>query len=258
MTAKTIISGSVGGTVKPAVRNKINIATPAYGSHYAGVYVRSLYSLLSTAARHGVDFSFSDIDYADIVSARNYLISNFYFNKKDCSHILFLDDDMGFAPDLIHDMLRLKQDVVGVLAPRRNIDLRKLHAGAAHPFEQAYAHACDFIGTPKPGHGNTDFVEVAQCGTGILLISRNCIDEMLRKCPDIRDTRKFRKMPFGARFQEFITPFNKIELPDAELSEDLSFCHRWVKHCNGKIFANVSRKIQHVMQLTVDTRFQDR
>lgn len=57
---------------------RVNISTPAYGGRYAGAYVRTLYRLLSGAAGQKLSFSHTDIDYADIVTARNFLISNFY------------------------------------------------------------------------------------------------------------------------------------------------------------------------------------
>ena len=91
----TRITGSL--SAPPTI--KINIATPSYGSTYSGAYVRTLYKVLSTGPKNRVSYSFSDIDYADVVTARNYLISNFYFNKPDCSHILFIDDDMGFESE---------------------------------------------------------------------------------------------------------------------------------------------------------------
>ena len=56
---------------------KINIATPAYGSVYAFTCVRSFYSLLASSVKQGLAYSFSEIDYADVVKARNYLPSNF-------------------------------------------------------------------------------------------------------------------------------------------------------------------------------------
>jgi len=248
-----VITGSLAS--QPA--RKINIATPAYGATYSSVYVKSLFSLISSAPARQVAFSFSEIDYADVVTARNYLISNFYFNKTDCSHILFIDDDMGFEYQLIYEMLGLQQDYVGVIAPRRSIDLKKLHALGGEPFPQAVAKACHFIGSPKPAAGSGDFVEVNQCGTGILLLSRRCIATMIAKCPEIVDTQRFKKLPIGPKFTQFITPFDKIQLEHSELSEDLSFAHRWTQFCGGKIFANVSRPIQHMTAMALETRFAD-
>lgn len=237
---------------------KINIATPAYGGTYSGAYVRSLYRLLATAPAHGLSFSFSDIDYADIVVARNYLLSNFYYNMKDCSHMLFIDDDMGFSESLVYGMVQLHQDVVGAISPKRQIDLKKLHSLGDLPFDKAYAMACDFIGSADISRREGGFVEVEGCGTGIMLVSRRCIDRMVAALPHIVDRKRFRKLPFATKFQEFLVPFDKIVLDDRELSEDFSFCHRWRKECGGKIYASVDNSIQHVGSITIDAAYSQR
>ncbi|MDH4377548.1 MAG: hypothetical protein QE494_14750 [Ramlibacter sp.] len=257
--ATQTIRGSLAPLPKKAVAAKVNIATPSYGSQYAGAYVRSLYKLLSHPGLRELQFSFSDIDYADIVVARNYLISNFYFNKPDCTHILFWDDDMGFEPALVEAMLAQDKDVVGVVSPKRAIDLGRLHGQHDQAFTAAYARACDFIGTFSPvSVGGQPFVRMEQCGAGVLLISRRCLDVMVSKLPEIADTKRFKRLGFGDRFKTFITPFNKVELEDRELSEDFSFCHRWVKQCQGEIYASVAHPIEHVGQVTVKSRYADR
>jgi len=256
------ITTMISGTLQlPTSRNeggKLNIATPAYKGEYCAAYVRSLYSLLSAAPGLGLRFAFSEIDYADIVTARNYLISNFYYNKTDCSHLLFLDADMGYPRQLIAEMVALKEELVGVVYPRRSIDLRRLHSLQGQPYAKAYAQACSFIGTPGDPHPrNPGFRRVDGCGTGIMLISRSCISRMLECCPEIIDTRRFKRLPFGEKFSSFLTPFNKIELDDMELSEDLSFCRRWIEACGGSIYANVTHDIEHVGSLSIRTAHAD-
>jgi hypothetical protein len=254
-TTKTasIITGSV--SAPPAI--KINIATPSYSSTYSGAYVKTLYKVLTTGPQNRVSYSFSAIDYADVVTARNYLISNFYFNKPDCSHILFIDDDMGFEASLIYEMLKLKKDFIGVIAPQRKVDLKKLHSLSNQSYSKALALSCEFIGIPKSVARNENFVEVSQCGGGILLLTRECIKIMLDKCPDIIDSKKFLRMSFGSEFTQFITPFNKIQLEDRELSEDFSFAYRWTNICNGKIYASILSNIQHTTEITLETKYGD-
>lgn len=253
-----MISGSLNLTGSKTSSKKLNIATPAYKGEYASPYVRSFYSLLSAAPSMGLRFSFSEIDYSDIVTSRNYLISNFFYNKVDCSHLLFIDADMGFPSQLISEMLALNEEVVGVAYPKRSIDLEKLHSLNNQSFKKAYAQASSFIGYPSEPHPrNPAFRKVQGCGTGILLISRECINRMLQRCPEIIDRTRFKRLPFGAKFSTFLTPFNKIELDDRELSEDFSFCQRWTKDCGGSIYANVTHDIEHVGNFTVKTCYSD-
>ena len=264
----------------------VDIATPSYRSQYSAQYVHSLFGVVAKAAGRGIHLNYSNFDGAEIVTARNYMISNFYYNKPHCTHILFIDDDMGFDAKLIFSMIDLKQDVVGVIAPKRSVDLRKLHAAKDLPFEQAYAKALQFIGIPKAvrarksvsisaqvsGQAGTPepkviqqqlkvepFMEVESCGAGIMLISRKAIDRMIQCCPDIVDTVRFKRHPFIAKdFKDkFLTPFNPISTDKRSMSEDISFCYRWTDKCGGKIFAAADAKILHVGQQIVEGRYSD-
>jgi len=249
-----MISGQISLPAKARPSPKINIATPAYKSEYNSPYVRSLYSLLTAAPSLGLRFSFSEIDYSDIVVSRNYLASNFYFNKPDCDYLLFIDADMGFPHQLIAEMVALREPLVGVVYPRRSLDLERLHAGGDLPFRKAYVKACSLIGDPGDPHPrNPAFRRVNNCGTGILLIARSCLATMLQRCPQILDPIRYKKFPFNTPFESFMTPFDKLRLEDRELSEDLSFCHRWRQHCDGVIYANISHDIEHVGQITIRT-----
>ncbi len=236
---------------------KINISTPCYGSTYSAAYLMSIIALLTTWKESQTGFTFTQADTADIELSRNILISNFYFNEKDCTHILFIDSDMGFDSSLVHRMIQQNKDVVGVISPKRQLDLRRLHAESSVPFETALAKSADFIGDILPQHANTGFVEVSTCGGGILLVSRQCIEKMIKGCPDIVETKRHRNNPITREFKEFLTPFNKISTETHRLSEDISFCYRWTEKCQGKIFANIDSYIRHVGTQTVNSRFLD-
>jgi hypothetical protein len=253
---KRTISGTV---VLPMAQRAVFIATPAYGATFAGDYVRSLFMLLRSKHRVPTEFLFHYFDYADVVVARNYLISDFYFNHPQCTHLLFLDDDMGFDASLITGMLDLGEPLVGTIYPKRKLDLKKLHAAGGQPFEKALAQSLEFIGDERrPRMQKSGFISVTQCGTGIMLISRGCIDEMVRKVPDIVDETRYKRMPFSARFKSFITPFDKIKTGDIELSEDFSFCRRWVEGCGGTIWARPDADIRHIGQMSFAGKYTDR
>jgi hypothetical protein len=256
---KAVIRGSLGPLRRPSsARFKLYIATPSYGSSFSAEYVRSLYGLLTSPARNAVDFVFSYFDFADVVFARNYLVSDFYFHHADCTHLLFIDDDMGYEPALISDMLQLNAAVAGTLYPKRKIDLKKLHAAKDMPFEKALANSLEFIGTiRKPMERKNQFVSVNRCGTGIMLISRACVEKMITVLPELVDTKRFKRLPYGEKFTKAITPFNPITTEDQELSEDFSFCKRWIDDCGGKVWAHTGRNIRHAGRMVFSSRYAD-
>ncbi len=211
---------------------KINIATPEYGHTYVSEYVQSLFNLTKKFDRTEIQSSFSWVSFSDIVESRNFLISNFYFLQKDCSHILFIDADMGFPAELVLDMLAFNKPMVGVAAPRRQYN--------------------PLTGRPPLAIGKVlskadkGFVRVEHCGASVLLISRECIDEMVKELPEIVDDVYFKGMPYKNIFKSFLRPFDKITTNNEILSEDLSFCNRWTEKCHGEIWINVRYKIDHV------------
>jgi len=240
-----------------AMKAKINVALPVYGSQFRSTFVRSMFPLMLDGKRQA-GFSFSEIDYSDIAVSRNYLISNFFFNKKDCSHILMVDCDMGFPAELVGAMLAFDKPVVGVIYPKRQVDLRKLHAGADVPFERALARSLDFVGSvQQPRMVSGSFLRMNWCGAGILLISRSCVEAMVAALPEILDRAVFRSYAFGPKFTSFLTPFDRIRTETADLSEDMAFCNRWAERCGGEIWACFDRKISHVGTLTVTAAYSD-
>lgn len=236
----------------------IDIASPCYRLTYSSTFVVSLVNLLNTWRSTSIRYSFNFIDTSDIELSRNYLLTQFYYKLQDATHILFVDNDMGFSPSLINRMIQLNESVVGVVAPRRQIDLKKLHEEADQPYEKAVAKSVQFLMRPaedpqnKPG-----FMQVERCGAGILLISRDCVTRMIQCCPEILD-KNVRKYPSVVHeFETFLTPFDKIQTPTKRASEDYAFCNRWVTQCGGKIYANVDSRIKHMGTLAVETRYED-
>lgn len=241
------------GTMTDTAAIKINLATPCYGDSFSGAYVASLYKLIYAGMNRGLTVGHTAVDYADIVASRNYLLTNFYYGKLDCSHILFVDDDMGFAPDLIFDMLSLREDVVGAFCPARRLDLKALHAEGDQPFGDALRAAQRFVGSPHPsGQSRGGFQRAARLGTGIMLISRRAVDRMVRTMPDIERPPSACQMPYPMPHPKFLTPFDKVEVADRPLSEDYSFCWRWTELCGGTLWAATHHRITHTGRFTFE------
>ena len=228
-----------------AARMKINVATPSYEDSYSGHYVSSFYHLIYSLLREQIILSHTGVDYADIVASRNYLLTNFSYGKTDCSHILFVDNDMGFPPELVHDMLELDQDVTGAFIPSRHIDLKYLHK-SKEDFDTALRKSFRFVGERHPsGETSGKFLRMTRCGTGIMLISRKAVTKMIETMPEIAQPPKACQLPYPMPHPQFLTPFDKVEVDGRQLSEDFSFCHRWTEGCGGKIWGAPHHKISH-------------
>src|SRR5215472_5709653 len=120
MTASRQSSAEMG-----VAKTKIMIATPAYGETFYTPYVSSMFRLTRLFQKNGWDFAFNSIAYSEISESRNYLLT-YWFDKTDASHILYVDADMGFPPQLISDMLALEKPVVGAVYPKRALDMKRV------------------------------------------------------------------------------------------------------------------------------------
>lgn len=240
---------------------KIAISTPAYGEIFYTSYVESVLRLVRILERRNWSSYFTSISYADIVESRNYLLTR-WFDKTAATHLLFVDADMGFDAQLVLDMISLDQPVVGVVSPKRQIDLEKLARLSADglPTVNALAGAHTFIVKRKAGARQTNrtgFIEVDACGTGIMLIRRDCVTEMLRVLPELSDVEAGRTSPLAKNFSRLIRAFDPLFVDGTRLSEDFSFCHRW-RQCGGQIWANTAHQITHVGLHRFTARYSDR
>jgi len=229
---------------------KIMIASPAYGDVFYTPYVSSMFKLTRLLQKNGWSFAFNCIAYSEISESRNFLLTH-WFDKTDASHILFVDADMGFPPELIADMIALEKPIVGAVYPKRTLDMKRVAEliGAGEEPARAMSKAQDFVlrplraaraKPPRPG-----FIEVEACGAGILLIQRACIETMVKTLPEISDVKAKTASPLAKNLDRLIRAFDAIYVDGLRLSEDFSFCHRWRHGCKGEVWANIAHEIVH-------------
>ena len=229
---------------------KITVATPAFGEMFYTPYVQSMLRLQRAVTQRKWTMRHNTISYAYVGEARNFLLSQWY-DKSDSSHLLFVDADMGFEPQLIFDMVALDKPVVGVIYTKRQVDLPRLAALAAKGGkpEQAIARAHDFIVRPLRGRMPRrlkGFMEVAGCGTGIMLIQRGAIATMLKTLPEINDSNAKKTSPFSVGLDRMIRAFDTIVADGVPLMDDFAFCHRWHVLCKGELWARADQSVTHI------------
>ena len=130
---------------------KLVVATPAYGEIVYTPYVSSLLRLQRALHKRGDQMQHIAVSYAEVSEARNFLLT-YWFDKTDASHLLFVDADMGFEPQFVTGMLAFNKPVVGVVAPRRQVDLTRIAQAAARGAKpaEAIARGHDFVVRPLP------------------------------------------------------------------------------------------------------------
>lgn len=220
----------------------ILICVPAYGQTMYAQTAQSIYTLGQWLTKQGINNSLMWYSGADIEEIRNLFVTAWYDAHKDYSHLLFIDSDMGFPHELIKDMLWFDKPITGVLYAKRQ----------AKPA---------IVGTLPEGHGTKDiaygFMKSEGLGTGVMLIKREVITTMLEKMPKL--SRPIQASLASAsesmNLTRIIHAFDKIKNDEFQLSEDMSFCRRWVA-LGGEIWGNVAHRISHVGPFDYAIRYQ--
>jgi hypothetical protein len=221
-----------------ASSSKIFIATPTAGGRMLADYVASLARMIAQLHERGIGTDYRTVKGPNLVLQRDMLADAFL--KSDATHLLFIDSDMAFAPDLAERLLSFARPVIGTIYPRRNLDLARLKSLIpAHGFDHALALAHDwnvrFLGPQLEVRGG--LCKVEGIGFGFTLIERACLEELAQVCPTYPNPLT------GAPVRAFFREMN--DGTGERLDLDYSFCKRWVGR-GGDVWAFVDADIRHV------------
>lgn len=224
----------------------IAMATPTYGGSFCTNYVISALDLQRECLERGLGFETLFIAHLSIIEhARNRLANLFLWTTK-ATHLLFVDDDMGFGvPELLKMFEWRGADVVAAMSPKKSIDWARIkRAVLAHPnidpavlpalggnyenmFRLADGRQTVTVGEkPEP---------VAAIGAGIMLISRECLMRLVEngRAPRIENADFPSHAAPGGRVPYH--QFFRTETRDGmSLGEDMYFCEQ-VRASGGEI-----------------------
>ena len=100
----------------------IFIFVPTYKNQLTATTFLTTHALRSFLEAKGIKVGVSAISSPDIEWVRNFALTYWYDKQKQYSHLLFIDDDMGFMPDVVMDMLLFNEPVVGAIYPKKTMD----------------------------------------------------------------------------------------------------------------------------------------
>lgn len=209
----------------------IFLATPCYGGLAHALYMRSLVALGPACAARGLGLHL-ELGGGDalIGRARAGLLAKFLASP--ASHLLFVDADIGFAPEAVFRLLDAKRDIVGGVYPAKS---QPADGPAVYEYE-ALASASQ----PSPD----GFILVASVGAGFLLITRTAAQRLADAHPELRADLGDVHNPAAAQapmlFDSFIEHSSGRYLTDYQ-----AFCHRW-RAVGGDVWADLENPLSHL------------
>lgn len=195
-----------GGSNSPALSGvRLFIGTPTRGTctiHFA----RSLAQTTAALELLGVHVEIHQSVMSCFVDmSRNTLVAEFL--KTDCTHLMMIDDDMGWNPEAVLGMLLRDIEFIAGVGPK------KVDAGDQfccqiniHPDE-----------TPIVKNG---LISASRVGAAFCLFKRSAFERMIKAYPDM--VCKAVDMEYGYRFYE--TQYSAYRFQ----SEDYLFCDRYI------------------------------
>ena len=228
---------------------KIYLATPCYGALASIRYMRSVLDLQAACLAQGVGLHV-ELTAGDalITRARSMLAARFL--ASDCTHLFFVDADIGFAPDQAFRLLEAGRDVVGGVYPTKGIDWDKARAAAAAGREDLMAASVGYVVRFIPSADNSvevdeaGFAPVSYVGNGFMMLTRAAVQRVADAHPELRASMG----DFGGReVEQAVMIFESMIEPETgrHLSEDYAFCRRW-RDLGGEIWADFRGRLTHV------------
>jgi hypothetical protein len=219
---------------------KLFLATPMYGGQCAGMFAKSVADLSSLCVQYGIHLQMYFLFNESLVTrARNYCCDEFM--RSECTHMMFVDSDIGFSPQDVLALMALSSDdspydVIGGPYPKKCISWEKIkHAvdkGVADQNPNVLENFVgDYVFNPKGGQQTialNEPVEVLEIGTGFMMLRKQTLRKFAEAFPQYSyKPDHVRTAAFdGSReivqyFQAEIDPKSK-----RYLSEDYWFCQK--------------------------------
>jgi hypothetical protein len=270
----------------------ILIHVPSADQKMNTVTAQSLFNAASYLASVGIPTGLESSSASDIEDMRNLAVTCWYDQYPEFSHLLFVDSDMGFPcdtaygkPNLIRDMIKFDKPLVGCFYAKRKADPEIV--GSADPHTIADVQH-GFIKVTGMGCGvmliHRDVITTML--EKLPHISDRVTSLLARARPDAKLNRiigAFAKLHTDERMlnearinSELLQALGRSEdleqsvgtwlegiknnrLHDGRrlrMSEDMSFCYRWIEQCGGEVWANVRHHISHIGPFDYHLRYE--
>lgn len=222
-------------------KHSIFIGTPMYGGQCTGLYTKSTNDLAMLCTTYGIPLKFYYLFNESLIQrARNYIVDEFL--RSDCTHLMFIDADISFNAKDVLTLLGIqisdpeKYQVMTGPYPKKTIAWEKvakaaeLGFGNDSPFDLEQFTA-DYVFNPVKGIKSFSIaepVEVAEAGTGFMLIPREVLVKYAAAYPELLYTPDHVRTESFDGSRKITAFFDCIIDPETNryLSEDYFFCRK--------------------------------
>jgi hypothetical protein len=177
-------------TVKtPQPKAKLFVATPMYGGMCTGMYASAVMQCVGTFGQAGIQMYYSFMMNESLITrARNSMAHDFL--KSDATHLMFIDADIAFTPADIPRMVDADKDIICGIYPKKEINWVEVQNAVKNGVapEHLQFHTGAFVlnlanGEKSKSGSINEPIEIANGGTGFMLIKRKVFEDLSDKVP---------------------------------------------------------------------------
>ena len=173
-------------------KSKIFIATPCYGGMVTEEFHRSIINLTNIMIYNKIDYLTMTLANDSLVTRARNTLASVFLAYKDCTHLMFIDADIGFHWESVLRLIEHDKDVVVGTYPKKGIQwdtvydaVKNENITAENLAEYSTNYALNFIvnddGTLVT---ENNLVKLKDAGTGFMLIKRSVFERFIDNYPD--------------------------------------------------------------------------
>ncbi len=225
------------------------VGTPAFGGLLTSLYTSSMLKLQLALKRNGIPLQVVLQNGDSLIPRARQDILTQFLEQREATHLLFIDADIGFEPDQVFRLMQFNEDCTAAVYPHKWMNPAKLKALAAQGKDFSDAAALSYVYEPQSGakaKSRKGFITVRYAGTGFLMLRRSMVTAMMEKYKELRFSGNFVAGDQLAGSKNRCALFNCMIDPETNeyLSEDYSFCRRWLD-MGGEIWADTQSRLTH-------------
>ena len=221
----------------------IFVATPMYGGMTTGYYCQSLVNMTTVMRGNDIDMSFSCMFNESLIQRGRNALAHGFLNKKEATHLMFIDADIKWNPADIVPMIDADKDIICGIYPKKEINWHEVEKAVKEgvPVDKLKTRTGSLVVNLKDYQGTVTVpahepVEIFNGGTGFMLIKRECLEDLATKMASYTNDVTFLS---GEIKQDKIVEFFACAIEEGVnrlLSEDYYFCQEARRH-GYKIYA---------------------
>lgn len=244
-------------------KRKLFVATPMYGGQCAGMYTKSTADLAMMATQYGVSVRFFYLFNESLITrARNYLVDEFM--RSDCTHLMFIDSDIGFDPNDVMALMALmdpnapdgeRKEIMCGPYPKKTIAWEKIKMAVDKGWADDDPNKLDqlvgdYVFNPVAGQVEMRLdepVEVMEGGTGFMMVQRSAFEKFADAYPEYSYKPDHVRTKHFDGSREIMAYFDTVIDADTKryLSEDYMFC-QWARKAGVSVWMCPWMELSHV------------